>query len=84
MLGDPDSPILQPESERLPMDELIKGFTETAVYQVRMDDKLGTIEPGKYADFIILDQNLYEVDPYELRNVKVCMTVMNGEVTYQA
>lgn len=83
-IGEPDSPVLQPESERIPMSELIKGFTETAVYQVRMGDKLGSVEEGKYADLVILNQNIYEVDPYELHNVKVCMTIMNGEVTYDS
>ncbi|MDE8735303.1 amidohydrolase family protein, partial [Eubacteriales bacterium DFI.9.88] len=64
LCGQPDSPVLQPEEERLPISELIKGFTETAAFQVRMYKKIGTIKAGKYADLVVLDQNLFDVNPY--------------------
>ncbi len=83
LCGQPDSPVLQPEEERLPISELIKGFTETAAFQVRMDKKIGTIKAGKYADLVVLDQNLFDVNPYDIHKIKVCMTIMDGNITYQ-
>lgn len=83
LCGQPDSLVLQPENERLPITELIKGFTETAAFQVRMDKKLGTIKSGKYADLVVLNQNLFDVCLYDIHNIKVCMTIMDGKVTYQ-
>lgn len=84
MLGDPDSPILKPVEERLSVDDMIKGYTSTAAYQFRMEDKLGTIEEGKYADFVILGGDPYITDPYKIHEIPVLMTVMDGKVTFEA
>ena len=50
-----------------------------------MDKKIGTIKAGKYADLVVLDQNLFDVNPYDIHKIKVCMTVqfMDGNITYQ-
>lgn len=83
LCGQPDSLMLQPEEERLPLKELLKGFTETAAHQIRMDKKLGAIEAGKYADLVVLAENIFEVDPYCIHNTEVYMTIMDGNIVYQ-
>ena len=48
-----------------------------------MEDKLGSLEVGKYADLVVLEQNLFDVSPDKVADVKVVATVMDGEFTYR-
>jgi len=61
----------------------IKAYTLNAAYAMRHDDVTGSIEPGKYADFVILDQSLFEVPVDQMRQVSVLATYLNGERVYQ-
>jgi predicted amidohydrolase YtcJ len=49
-----------------------------------MEDRIGTIEKGKYADMIILAENLYDVDPVKIDSVELLATIFNGEFVYEA
>jgi len=81
--GEPDSLIQPRESERLSVESLVRGFTIDAAYQIRMEDEVGSIEVGKLADIVVLDQNIFEVDPYSIHKTNVVMTLLNGEVVYE-
>ena len=81
--GEPDSPVQPRESERLDLESLIRGYTIDAAYQLHMEDEIGSLEVGKKADLVILDRNLFEIDPYEIHQAQVIMTVMDGEVVYE-
>jgi len=60
----------------------LKAMTINAAWQIKMEDKLGTIEVGKYADFVVLDQNPLLVDPQKLRDIKVERTIVAGQDIY--
>ena len=45
--------------------------------------KLGSIEPGKLADFIVIDRNLFEIPVNDIHKAKVLRTVVGGEVVYE-
>lgn len=66
--------------ERLTLDEAIKGVTINAAYVLRLEDRLGSIESGKLADFTVLDQDPYAVGVAGLRSIKVWGTVFEGRV----
>jgi len=83
MAGEIESPIQPSESERLDIASMIRGYTLDAAYQLRLEDKIGSIEPGKKADLVVLDQNLFEVDPYSIHKTEVVMTIFAGEVIYR-
>ena len=83
LFGRRDDLVLKPEDERLTIDEALKALTINAAYQVHMQDKLGSIKEGKYADIIILEDNLYDVDTYDIHNVEISMTISDGEVVYE-
>lgn len=51
---------------------------------MHMDDVTGSIEAGKYADFVILEENILEIPLERIHEVKVCETVMDGKTTYRA
>jgi predicted amidohydrolase YtcJ len=82
--GEPDAPVQPKKSERLDIDTLIRGYTLDAAYQLHMEDELGSLTVGKKADLVVLDKNLFEVGSYEIHKVKVLMTMMNGNVVYEA
>ena len=75
---------LAPASEKLSMDDVITAYTISNAYQMRMEDKIGSIEVGKYADLVILEQNVFEIPLEEVYKTCVCETIMNGETTYKA
>lgn len=78
------SALVQPRiSERLSIAELIEGYTLGGAYQIRLEDKIGSIEVGKYADFVLLDKDLFEVDAYSIHKVKVLKTWLGGDPVYQ-
>ena len=74
---------LAPASEKLSMDDIITSYTISNAYQMRMEDKIGSIEVGKYADLIVLDQNVFEIPIEDVYKTRVCETIMNGETTYK-
>jgi len=82
--GNPDSPVQPRESERLDIDTLIRGYTINAAYQLHMEDEIGSIEVGKKADVIVLSENLFEADAYEIGKINVELTMQGGKVVYQA
>lgn len=58
--------------------EAVKMMTINAAWQCHMDDIVGSIEKGKKADFVILDQNPMTVPESEIINIKVSETWMDG------
>jgi predicted amidohydrolase YtcJ len=75
-----DDKVRSPINERLSLEQLLEGYTQNGAYQLRLEDKLGSIETGKLADFVILNKNLFEADPYEISELKPSAVVMEGKV----
>jgi predicted amidohydrolase YtcJ len=75
--------LLGPEERLTPM-EAIRAYTINAAYASFEEKIKGSIEPGKLADFVILAENPCDVDPWEIRNIKIERTVIAGETVYQA
>lgn len=80
--GEPSSPIQPRASERLSIASLVRGFTLGAAYQLHREDEIGSIEAGKKADLVVLDQNIFEVDPFTIHKAAVLMTMMDGDIVY--
>ena len=75
--------ICPPEEEKLPLDVLIEGYTLGSAKQMHIEDKTGTLEIGKSADFIILSDNPFEVEPGEIHNIKVETVYFEGRLIMQ-
>lgn len=69
-----------PESERLPLEMIIRAYTLGGAYQLRMEEDLGSIEQGKLADLVVLDRNLFEIDRYEIQFARPDAVIMEGEI----
>ncbi|WP_158021989.1 amidohydrolase [Flammeovirga pacifica] len=63
--------------------QAIKAITIFPAWQARMEDKIGTIEVGKYADFVILDKNVFEVGLRDIADIKINATIMGGKYTFK-
>ena len=65
-------------SARLTVDEALRGYTIGAAYAVGMDDRLGKLAQGYLADLVVLDRDMYAVEPSELLNIEVVSTMVGG------
>ena len=70
-------------AQKITVEEALHAYTKAAAYASFEEDIKGTLEPGKLADFVILDQNLFNIPPETIREVKVVMTVIGGEKVYE-
>jgi len=68
--------------EKLTVEEAVQCYTINAAYASFQEEKVGSIEPGKFADLVILSDNIFEIDPPKIRDVKVITTVFDGELIY--
>ncbi len=66
------------ETEKISPEEALKAVTIGAAYQLHLDHEIGSLEPGKNADFAILEEDPLSVDPMHIRDIKVWGTVLGG------
>jgi predicted amidohydrolase YtcJ len=69
--------------QRISLEEAIRGFTLNGAFAEFSEAQKGSIAPGKVADFVILDRDLFSIKPEEIRNAKVLMTIFDGQVVYK-
>lgn len=70
-------------TQKLTVAEVLKGYTYGSAYGIGREDELGTLEPGKFADIVVIDKNLFTADTNEIRNSTVEMTIMDGKIVYK-
>ena len=58
----------------------MRAVTIDAAYVLGLEDKVGSLEPGKFADFAILEEDPFEVDPIRLKDIKVWGTALSGKL----
>lgn len=69
--------------EKIDLATALRGFTQVPSYMEFREDELGTLEPGKLADIVVLDRNLFTTPVDEIRDTKVKITMMDGKVVYE-
>ena len=71
-------------SEKLTLSEMLKFYTYGSAYGVLREDELGSLSEGKFADIVVLDKDLFAIPEKDLISRKVIMTVMDGNIIYEA
>jgi len=74
--------VLNP-SQKISINNALKAITIDAAYQLKMDDKIGSIQEGKYADFAIVNRNPMKTDAYKIRDIEVNETWVNGKQVFK-
>lgn len=74
--------ILAPQ-ERISVESAIRAITSEAAWQLMNEDKIGSLEVGKYADMVILEKDPRKVEPTEISKINVLETWLNGKRVYK-
>ena len=65
--------------ERIGVERALRAVTIDAAYVLGMEDKIGSLEQGKFADFCILEEDPMEVEPEHIKDIKIWGTVLGGK-----
>lgn len=63
-----------------PLDRALRAMTIEAAYSIRLENEIGSITPGKLANFTVLEQSPYDVPPAQLKDMPVWGTVLEGRI----
>ncbi len=77
---DDDGAFFPPLSERLQRKDMVNGYTSNAAYQLGRSDEMGSIVVGNRADLLVLNQDLFGVDKYEIHKTKPDVVMIDGVV----
>ena len=67
----------------LTVDQAVQGYTLTPAAASGMGDLTGSLTAGKKADLIVTDRNIFTIDPKEIPNTRVVLTLFNGKIVYE-
>ena len=70
--------------QRVTVQVAMEGFTIDAAYAGFAEDDTGSLEAGKLADFVVLDRDLFEIEPADIPKTRVLRTVVGGSVVFEA
>ncbi|GAA1852252.1 amidohydrolase [Microbacterium koreense] len=68
------------EEARIALERLIQGYTIDAARQLRLEDRIGSIAPGKLADFVVLSEDLFDVPPDAVGSIDPLAVFIEGEI----
>lgn len=81
-LGDIDREAWLPH-EKLTKQDSLEIFTKNGAYASFEEKLKGTLEIGKFGDFVVLDRDIFEVEENSIKDIKILKTVVNGVVVYE-
>jgi hypothetical protein len=69
--------------QKITVEEAVRAYTFGSAYAEFAEGAKGTVTPGKLADLVMLDRDIFRIDPAEIEKVKVRMTVVDGRVVFE-
>jgi predicted amidohydrolase YtcJ len=82
--GDGENPEAWHPDQRIPLEEAVLAFTRNGACAEFMEHVKGSIEPGKAADLVVLDRDIFSADPGRIKDARVLMTVVGGRIVHDA
>lgn len=70
-------------AQKIGVEEVLRAYTAGSAFAIRREDRIGSLVPGKFADVVILDHDLFAVAPESLATVRVATTIAGGRVVYR-
>jgi len=71
-------------AESVDVRTALRSYTRWSAHQLFLDDRVGSIEPGKRADIAVWDRDLYTVPAGDLKDMKCEMTIFDGQIVYKS
>jgi len=68
--------------QRLTVEEAVRGYTLGAAYAAGLESRLGSLGPGKLADLVVLDRDIFTCDPMTIAETRVVATMIGGQFVY--
>ena len=65
------------------MKEAIEAYTINNAYAAYEEKEKGSIAPGKFADLVVLKDNILEINPVKIEKAEVEMTILGGKIVYR-
>jgi predicted amidohydrolase YtcJ len=69
--------------QKVPVEAAVRAYTTTPYAAYGLDDRLGSIRPGQLADIIALDRNLFDIDPAEIPQTRIDLTIFDGRIVHR-
>ena len=69
-------------AERVSVMDMVKAYTVNGAYELYREKSIGSLETGKFADMIVVDQDIFKVDPLNIDKTQVLTTIFGGDVVY--
>lgn len=69
--------------QKISVEETVRAFTWGSAFAEFQENWKGTLEPGKVADFVILSDDIFTIDPPKIRDVTVLKTIVDGKVVFE-
>lgn len=70
-------------AESVTLEQMLTSFTINAAHQIKAEDKTGSLEVGKQADFVVYENNLFDIPVTQISETKILMTFFKGEELYR-
>jgi predicted amidohydrolase YtcJ len=70
--------------ECISVEDVVRGYTVNAAASAWRGDETGTLSFGKHGDVIILDRNIFAIDPKDIGGTQVLLTLLGGREVYRA
>lgn len=70
--------------QKLTVEEAVRAYTVGSAYAEFQEYEKGTLAPGMLADFVVWSQDIFEVEPDVIRSTRALLTVVDGQVVYEA
>lgn len=77
-----DSRYLLNKDERVSVMDMVKAYTVNGAYALHAEDVAGSLEMGKSADMMVIDRDIFHVNPLDIENTKVIRTIFQGKTTF--
>jgi predicted amidohydrolase YtcJ len=72
------------EEECLTVEQVVRGYTTRAAAAAWRAEETGSLTPGRFADVILLDRDIFRADPYEIGETQVDLTLLGGRETHRS
>ncbi|MGD9239881.1 MAG: amidohydrolase [Desulfobacterales bacterium] len=70
--------------QRISVEDAVRGYTTVPAAFYGQSREMGTLTPGKRADMTVIDRDLFQVDPMEIADARVEMTIFDGRIVYRS